>query len=311
MHKPTHPTSRLIRTISVVALATALLSGSLFVHARISRPPAASLNPPAETAISETAPVAPASATPAIITHTVATGDTLWDIAAKYNTDVESIMSLNSLTRSSSLKIGQSLRILTIKGAVHQVKSGDSIDRLAAVYGVKADVIVSANNLPDAAKLAIGQELIIPGGKTTTVATTSRGGTTRPTTPTTPTTSTKSYSWPVRGVLTSGFGSRWGKLHAGIDIGVPTGTAVKAARAGTVTLAGWYGNYGYAVIIDHGGGATTLYGHNSQLLAKVGDKVEVGDVIARSGSTGKSTGPHVHFEVRLNGKAVNPLGQLK
>lgn len=118
---------------------------------------------------------------------------------------------------------------------------------------------------------------------------------------------------PVSGRITSRFGYRNHpitgvyKLHTGVDIACPTGSSICAAADGVVILAGWMGAYGYAVVIDHGGGVSTLYGHNSRLLVGVGDTVKQGQTIARAGSTGYSTGPHCHFEKRVNGTPVNPL----
>lgn len=116
-----------------------------------------------------------------------------------------------------------------------------------------------------------------------------------------------------RNVVTSEFGNRIDPItgqrrgHTGMDLAVPTGTAVRAALPGTVTVSQYNsGGYGYYVMIDHGNGLSTLYGHNSRLLAQVGQRVEAGDIIALSGSTGRSTGPHVHFEVRVNGERTNP-----
>jgi murein DD-endopeptidase MepM/ murein hydrolase activator NlpD len=116
--------------------------------------------------------------------------------------------------------------------------------------------------------------------------------------------------WPVHGPVTSGFGWRWGRMHEGIDIAVPSGTPVAAAASGTVITAGWLGGYGNLVVIDHGNGLATAYGHNSSVTVGAGQSVAQGQVIAYSGSTGHSTGPHVHFEVRVNGSAVDPLGYL-
>jgi murein DD-endopeptidase MepM/ murein hydrolase activator NlpD len=113
--------------------------------------------------------------------------------------------------------------------------------------------------------------------------------------------------WPVSGPVTSGFGMRWGRMHTGIDIAVPTGTAVQASASGIVVSAGWNGGYGLLVVIDHGGGLATAYAHNSSLLVGVGQAVEQGETVALSGSTGHSTGPHVHYEVRVNGVPVDPL----
>jgi murein DD-endopeptidase MepM/ murein hydrolase activator NlpD len=118
------------------------------------------------------------------------------------------------------------------------------------------------------------------------------------------------FVWPVHGVLTSGFGWRWGRMHEGIDLAVPNGTPVVAAAAGTVIVAGWMGGYGNLVVVDHGGGISTAYGHNTSVTVGVGQQVAQGQLIAYSGNTGHSTGPHVHFEVRINGGAVDPMGFL-
>ncbi|NLN77221.1 MAG: M23 family metallopeptidase, partial [Armatimonadetes bacterium] len=98
------------------------------------------------------------------------------------------------------------------------------------------------------------------------------------------------------------------KLHTGIDIPCPVGTSVRAAADGTVIIAKWMPAYGYGVVLDHGGGVQTLYGHNSRLCVSVGQNVKQGDTIAKSGNTGYSTGPHLHFEKRVNGRPVNPGG---
>lgn len=116
--------------------------------------------------------------------------------------------------------------------------------------------------------------------------------------------------WPVNGTVTSPFGGRWGRLHAGIDIAVPVGTAVHAADGGTVRIAGWVGGYGNYVCVQHTSSMSTCYGHNSKLLVSVGQTVSKHQVIAASGNTGHSTGPHVHFEVRINGNPVDPMGYL-
>ena len=116
--------------------------------------------------------------------------------------------------------------------------------------------------------------------------------------------------WPVHGVVTSGFGWRWGRMHEGIDIAVPNGTPVVSAAGGTVIVAGWMGGYGNLVVVDHGNGLATAYGHNTTVTVGVGQSLAQGQLIAYSGNTGHSTGPHVHFEVRVNGAAVDPFGYL-
>ncbi|MEM9710907.1 MAG: peptidoglycan DD-metalloendopeptidase family protein [Actinomycetota bacterium] len=117
-------------------------------------------------------------------------------------------------------------------------------------------------------------------------------------------------SWPASGTLTSGFGPRWGRMHQGIDIAAPTGTPIAAADGGVVIHSGGLGGYGQTVIIDHGGGIVTLYAHMSERIAGNGQSVSSGALIGRIGSTGNSTGPHLHFEVRVNGAAQNPLNYL-
>jgi murein DD-endopeptidase MepM/ murein hydrolase activator NlpD len=119
------------------------------------------------------------------------------------------------------------------------------------------------------------------------------------------------YMFPLTNwEVTSNFGYRWGRLHAGTDVKADVGTTVRASRAGQVVSAGWIGGYGNCVIIDHGDGVQTRYGHLSQVLVSVGQYVEQGEQIALSGNTGRSTGPHLHFEIRINGEPVDPLPYL-
>jgi len=118
------------------------------------------------------------------------------------------------------------------------------------------------------------------------------------------------FIWPARGRLSSGFGWRRLRHHDGIDIAAPYGASITAARDGTVVFAGWYYAYGKTVIVSHGNGLQTIYGHASRVLVQRGDQVKKGELIAHVGSTGRSTGPHLHFEVRINGRAVNPMKYL-
>jgi murein DD-endopeptidase MepM/ murein hydrolase activator NlpD len=139
-------------------------------------------------------------------------------------------------------------------------------------------------------------ELFLPGDKPSN----GKGGST-----------SLAYRWPTAGVLTSRFGRRWGKMHKGIDIAGPVGTPINSAADGTVVFAGWNGGYGNLVEIKHTDGTTTRYGHNSRIMVSVGQTVAQGQQVSEMGSTGQSTGSHLHFEIRPNGgDAVNPIAHL-
>jgi murein DD-endopeptidase MepM/ murein hydrolase activator NlpD len=118
------------------------------------------------------------------------------------------------------------------------------------------------------------------------------------------------FIWPVNGPVVSPFGMRWGRLHAGVDIAVPSGTPIRAAASGRVAIAGWVGGYGNYTCIQHSGVIATCYGHQSSIGVSVGTSVTQGQVIGSSGCTGHCLGPHVHFEVRINGTPVDPMGYL-
>ncbi|HEV3498484.1 MAG TPA: M23 family metallopeptidase, partial [Actinomycetes bacterium] len=122
--------------------------------------------------------------------------------------------------------------------------------------------------------------------------------------------SSSGFIWPVNGRLTSPFGPRWGRMHQGQDVGAPSGTPIKAAKAGRIIKAGGSGGYGNLTLIDHGGGIVTAYAHQSRFATGDGAQVQQGQVIGYVGSTGHSTGPHLHFEVRVNGTARNPRPYL-
>jgi murein DD-endopeptidase MepM/ murein hydrolase activator NlpD len=121
--------------------------------------------------------------------------------------------------------------------------------------------------------------------------------------------SSSGFIWPVSGVVTSGFGMRWGRMHEGIDIAAPSGTGIRAAAAGRIIYTGYMGGYGNITIIDHGNGLSTAYAHQSSIYVG-GGSVSQGTVIGTVGTTGNSTGPHLHFEVRVNGSPVDPMGYL-
>ena len=193
---------------------------------------------------------------------------------------------------------------------------GQTLWSLARAHGVSVDAIVETNGLRDGNVVRAGRRLMIPGrtavsspSRLTTARVTARRAGEAFTTAasTTAVRIARGFLWPARGQLTSRFGWRRWRHHDGIDIATPYGSPVYAARPGRVVFAGWYYAYGRAVIVDHGDGLQTLYGHASKLLVLTGQPVGQGQLIARVGTSGRSTGPHLHFEVRVNGSPVNPM----
>jgi murein DD-endopeptidase MepM/ murein hydrolase activator NlpD len=249
---------------------------------------------------------------PAYLVHTVQSGETLSSIAKQYGITTQTLMNVNTLNSANKLKVGQKLNVITVDGLLYTVKKGESLWDIAKRYKVDINKIVEVNGLSSPEKLQPKQMIVLPGAKPiATATTTSSSSSSAPALVSSKGTLQKAFDWPVQGRISSGFGSRWGTMHYGVDIAVSTGTPVRAAAAGKVTFSGWNGSYGYLVKIDHGNGVETRYAHNSALLVKVGQQVNRGSVIARSGNTGRSTGPHVHFEIRLKGKAYNPLSYLR
>lgn len=237
---------------------------------------------------------APSAASVTLIRiHTVKAGESLSSIAADYNIDIETLYGANTI--SNIIRPGDQLKILPQKGILHVVQDGETLWSIARLYGISVALLMNANNKNDN-KLAVAEELIIPG-VSNAKASVSRG-------------SAERMIWPTYGELSSPFGYRWGKLHAGLDIANEQGTFVKAALHGKVTYAGWQSGYGYTVVIEHSPELSTLYGHLSGFAVAVGQIVEAGQIIAYMGSTGNSTGPHLHFEVRKQGHPVNPLALL-
>ncbi len=242
-----------------------------------------------------------------VVTYTVQEGDTISGVAVRFGITGNTILWENNLTPYAIIRPGQQLTILPISGLRHQVARGETLGKIAAKYKVDADAIVAANKLASADDLNPGELLIIPGGQkprpTPTYAL-------RRPPPSPVSASTGRMLWPATcRRITQYFGWR----HTGIDIACASGTPVYAAEAGRVIKAqgGWNGGYGIMVVLQHAGGAQTLYGHNSRLYVRVGEEVAKGQTIAAIGNTGRSSGPHVHFEVRVGGYRKNPLSYLR
>jgi LysM repeat protein len=250
-----------------------------------------------------------------IIKYTVKTGDTIGSIAQYFGISVNTVLWENGLSSKSYIKPGNILSILPTSGVTYKVARGDNLASIANKQGVSAEEIMKMNNLANANQVRIGQSLIIPGGKrviNSGIATQTKQPRslasiiTSPRGSATPASGSR-MNWPVQGRITQYYS--WS--HNGLDIAAPIGTPIYAAAGGTIVAASWNsGGYGYYIDIDHGGGKKTRYGHMSKFAVSVGDEVEKGDNIGFVGSTGRSTGPHVHFEVLIYGKRYNPLSYL-
>ena len=230
-------------------------------------------------------------------THEVKPGETLWDISRKHGIDVPTLAGANhEIENIHNIRAGDEIRIMNIRGTVHVVEEGETLSDIASEYAV-APAEIKRVNPGELENLEPGQEVVIPGAQPPDYA--DRGG------------SLDSFVWPITGGrISSYFGPRWGGFHEGIDIAVPAGTPIKASKAGWVTFSGWRGGYGNMVEIDHGDGVKTRYAHNTRNLVRPGAFVYQGQVIAYSGNTGNSTGPHLHFEILHNGTPVNPTRYL-
>ncbi len=253
-----------------------------------------------------------------IIYYTVQNGDTISTISRRFGLTVNTILWANNLTSFSLIRPGDRLTILPYSGVVYTVKRGDTLAKIANIYNVELEKILSCNTLGN--NLVVGQKIVVPGAKKINETIATR----RPTNtnytgisvikdliknPGIKSTGNK-MTWPTVGTrITQYFSWR----HNGVDIANKIGTPIYAADSGTVIIAqgGYNGGYGNTIVIDHGGGKRTRYGHASKLFVKVGEEVEKGENIAAMGSTGHSTGPHLHFEVLINGTRYNPLNYIR
>ncbi len=268
--------------------------------------------------------VAPPTKRVTSLQHEVGEGETLWAIAQHYHVSVPALTNANGLNEQALIHPGLKLAIPASEasGSVSRasggqvrrssatttivVKPGDNLGQIADTYGVSVFAIVEANSLQSSEFIRAGQRLLIPG---TGALAPRRQAFPAPAAPPVRRVAT-AFLWPARGVMTSGFGWRRSHHHNGIDISASRGSPITAAMAGTVIFAGWYYGYGLAVIVDHGDGLITLYGHASRVTVHPRDQVEAGQMIARVGCTGICSGPHLHFEVRIDGRPSNPLQYL-
>ena len=249
-----------------------------------------------------------------IITYRVQPGDTVSNIAQKFGISTDTIRWANNLESIKSIKAGQELKILPLNGIAHKVQRGETVWSVAKKYSVGSQGIVDFpfNTFVNDENftLAVGQILIVPDGVMLDVKPWQPSVYIAQETPDAGTvTAVGSFVWPTGGRITQGY--HW--YHKAIDIANKSAPGILAADSGKVVSAGWPNGWGYGnhLIIDHGNGFQTLYAHLSKIYVKVGQTVNSGDSIGQMGSTGRSTGIHLHFEVIKNGVKVNPLNYLK
>ena len=243
-----------------------------------------------------------------IQTYTVEPGDTPSTIAERFGLQTATVLWENALSAWSTIRPGDVLRILPTDGVSYTVRRVDTLEAIAKRFGADAEEILEFNRLVDADDIDVGDLLIIPGGRPPAVV--APPVIRRPARPALPLPSIAGkFLWPSEGGYRISQYFTW--RHHGIDIAVAHGTSVFASEAGTVVSSGWIRGYGYQVLVDHGNGLQTRYAHNSKLLVTKGQPVSRGQVIALVGSTGRSTGPHIHLEVFANGARVNPFRYLR
>lgn len=254
--------------------------------------------------------------------YTVKAGDSLWTIASANNLSIDSLYGTNTLRTPDRLFPGVILRIPNQDGLSVKITKGQTLNTLAKKYGVAENAIRMANELSDKVELNVGQEIFIPGASQSIAAyrgNSRSGGMSRTPPPLAKAASGTSerFSWPVVGRISSPFGWRRHPIrrirlfHNGIDICAPRHTPIRASQGGQVIFSGWMNGYGRTVIIRHNSTYTTLYGHCQSLRIRKGQNVKKGTVIATVGSSGRATGPHVHFEVRRSNSPTNPMSYLR
>ena len=246
--------------------------------------------------------------------HTVKRNETLYSISARNKVSVNEIMDLNNMT-SARVHEGQRLLLRgekksSTRSTYHVVKRGETLYRISARYNVSVNDLKRYNNLGDN-NIQVGQKIyLMPGQASKSVTTTTSKS--RLSSPT-----LRSFRRPLKSIsINSPYGTRVHPVtkkrttHHGVDLKAAMNTPVYAPYAGVVTYSGWMNGYGKIVIIDHGGGYTTRYAHLNRWIVGKGTKVKKGQLIAKTGNTGMSTGPHLHYEIRKNGKTIDPSGTL-
>jgi len=248
-----------------------------------------------------------------IMIYQVQEGDTVSSIAKKFDVSEDTIRWQNNLKAKAVIKVGAALEILPITGVSHKVQKGDTVYSLAKEYNTSAQAIVdfpfNTFTNDETFALAIGQTITVPDGIKKDVTVTQPTYYARLTPDAGSVTAMGSFVWPAQGSITQ----RYTWYHRGIDIANSAGPDILAADSGKVIIAGWPDNSGYGnrVVVDHGNGYVTLYAHLAKIYVVAGQTVARGSSLGKMGSTGRSTGTHLHFEIIKSGSKLNPLDVLK
>lgn len=260
--------------------------------------------------------------------YKVQDGDNLWAIANAQNLELDTLAGSNTL-QGSILRPGDVLRIPNQDGIFYKFKKNETLDAVLKRYGVGRDRVKKVNVAFNFNSIKAGDEIFLPGARPEAImepAAPKKAANTKPDTKAASqqpkktvaeTKASRSFRWPVVGKITSPFGwrrhpiTRRNDFHTGVDIKAPKGRAIVAAKGGTVAYSGWMGGYGKVVVINHDKSQSTLYAHCSTLNVKKGQQIKSGQTIAQVGSTGRTTGAHLHFEVRNGNSPTNPLKYLK
>ncbi len=229
-------------------------------------------------------------------------GDNLWNISKNYQVNLQTLLSVNQLSEDSILRVGQKLEIPCERAQVHIIRPGETLWDIARNYNVDLAELQRLNSNMQASNLRIGAQINLPRN-------TSRMAFSESLTPSRSIVSR--FTWPIRGTITSPFGWRSSGFHYGMDIAGNFGDSVRASAGGVVSFTGYLSLYGNTVIIDHPNGKQTLYAHLNHIDVSQGDRVARGAVIAAVGSTGRSTGPHLHFEIKQGDTREDPLPYLR
>ena len=247
--------------------------------------------------------------------YEVQKGDTIYGIARDYGTDVKTIAALNNLKDPALIHPGDEIKVLNDTGLVHKLEEGQTMEEITSAYYNEKDGVIRLNTTKSG-NLSEGEQIVIPAANVTTL---SSRGFYRPSQDESDDevgaeaeneNNAPEFIWPLEGRISSPFGWRDDRFHYGLDIAAPQGVPVRASADGEVTYSDYRGNYGLLVEIDHSREWSTRYAHNSIVKVEPGQKVHQGEIISEVGSTGYSTGPHVHFEIIYQDERLDPLDYL-